>query len=158
MPERFPAHQLRCPDCGHTQPSDLTGMLQRLHAQGQLRRDKDPSPDLVLELFRLALPQINCGSCGSVGQVLEERDEFDSEDWPEVRCCQACKQPIPAERLELYPNSHRCAACQQLEEQGGDSNNDEPEFCPHCGSLLSLRTRRSGGITRYVMYCAGCRR
>jgi hypothetical protein len=31
----------------------------------------------------------------------------------------------------------------------------EPEYCPHCGSLVELRTTRGSGITRDRRFCTG---
>ena len=31
----------------------------------------------------------------------------------------------------------------------------EPDYCPHCGSLVEIRVSRGSGITRYKRVCTG---
>ena len=47
----------------------------------------------------------------------------------------------------------RCVACQGRKEAG--IAEEEPEYCPHCGSLVELRVGRGPGITRYRRFCTG---
>ena len=84
-------------------------MPGRLRALGSLRREKEPSPELVFELFRSAADRLPCSKCGSVGMVIGPcEDEWDDESWGMQRGCNSCGKPIPAERLELFPNTRLC--------------------------------------------------
>lgn len=147
--------QLRCPDCSETELCSPADMLSRLRVSGMLKRAKDPEPALVVELFESLAYSLGCSACSRWGLIVEvpPNDEF---DWPESRSCEACGAGIPAERLELFPDSRRCAACQQKHESAPDEG--EIEFCPRCGSPMTLRASSGSGLARYTMVCAECRR
>ena len=78
-------------------------------------------------------------------------EEDDWDDWGGAVACQGCRQPIPRERLDIFPGTKLCAACQQKDDSGA---NDEPEFCPRCGDIMSVRLK--SGTSRYVMSCPSC--
>ncbi len=143
--------QLTCSSCGVIERCGYAKMLYRLQAVGVLRRSQDPEPALVNELFASSADGFACGSCEHVGlQVTEARDD-DSEDWGDVVVCKGCRKPIPPERLEIFPGSTLCAVCQQKDDSGA---NDEPEYCPRCGDIMSVKLK--SGTSRYVMSCPGC--
>lgn len=143
---------LRCPDCGWQTTAGSVDVQQRLRAIGLLRRAPDPPDDLVEELLKQNLNRLRCDHCGSVGLKLGEAIE-DAGDWEQVIACEVCRKPIPPERLEVFPDSKRCTACQQQADEGVD--HAPPDFCPKCGSLVELRQSRGSGITRYKRFCTG---
>jgi RNA polymerase-binding transcription factor DksA len=120
-----------------------------------LRREKDPTDALMRELLTSIATQLTC-PCGHEGMLTRPvEDELDDVAWGSPRRCTACGAVIPAERVELYPDVELCVACQRVEEQGRSA--DDPEFCPRCGSVLEMQTRRVG-ISRYQLVCPVCRR
>ena len=120
-----------------------------------LRREQEPDWDLAVQLFRSRVEQFQCPACSAEAmQVVTEADSRD-DDWDEARSCGRCGKPISVERLEVFPDSRLCAACQQKSERG--DTGDTPEFCSHCGAVLELRARRRG-LSRYVMRCPECGR
>jgi hypothetical protein len=78
----------------------------------------------------------------------------DDGDWQAAVLCEVCRQPIAAERLEALPGTNRCVACQGKAELAG-VHDEEPEYCPYCGSLVEIRVSRGAGITRYRRFCTG---
>jgi RNA polymerase-binding transcription factor DksA len=82
-----------------------------------------------------------------------DADQGERGEWEQVVVCEICREPIPRERLEIKPNATRCVACQDAADRGRSFV--EPDYCPKCGSLLELRVSRSGGITRYKLWCTG---
>lgn len=151
-PSRF--LQLRCPQCSATAVCGPDEMLARLRQAGSLRREKEPDLALVRELFLAAVPRFVCVECGQVGlTVAPVEEEFEDDDWGLVRNCEACGQPIPAERLELFPTATLCVVCQRGAETGRDHG--PAEYCPRCGNVMILRVRRRG-ITEYVLVCPEC--
>ena len=71
-----------------------------------------------------------------------------------ARRCDDCGQAIPRERLELFPQSRLCVACQSRDEKG--ERPVEVEYCPRCGSAMELAPSRTSGITRYRLVCRSC--
>jgi len=114
-----------------------------------LRRETEPSEELVEALLPTGAAKMNCPNCGNVG--LDAQQEEIHRLWREAVLCRICRQPISDERLEAVPNAGCCARCQADAEAGSDA--DEPEYCPVCGSLMVLRASSNGGITRYRLYC-----
>lgn len=144
---------LRCPDCSRQSVLGYSNKVAILRSQGKLRREKNPDPELVDALLEAALPGIACRQCGSSGLRIELQEEEESpEFWGERRRCADCQEPIPAERLEIFPDADRCAAC-QAKASGGDGV--EAEFCPRCGDRMVL-VARSAGITRFQNRCPAC--
>lgn len=152
-----PTYQdVSCPNCGRRESLRPEQMAAKLRTVGLLRRADDPEPDLVAELFSAALARLRCEHCGNLGLALAEPEELAADDWGDPVPCERCGHPIPPERLELFPDSKLCVACQQKAEQGAAGG--QVEYCPHCGDILQLRKSGGSGITRYTMFCPSCRR
>jgi DNA-directed RNA polymerase subunit M/transcription elongation factor TFIIS len=145
--------------CQHCDWHSMCGppqMLQWLKTAGMVRRDAAPDLDLLPELFRSAAGRMKCPKCGQTGLVAESnRDDTEDEAWGMARKCAICEQPIPAERLEVFPNAELCVACQAKSDRGESTG--AVEYCPNCGSVMTMRQDRRG-VTRYVMSCPQCRR
>ncbi len=84
------------------------------------------------------------------------RLEADDEAWGMARKCELCSGVIPAERIEIFPDTRLCVACQQRDERGEIAG--AAEYCARCGSIMTLRQSRGTGITRYEMVCPVCAR
>lgn len=143
--------QLTCPACNATERCGYSQMLNRLQTVGVLRRSNDPEPAMVTELFASTVSRFACLSCGHVGLQFSEASDDESADWGDAVSCQGCRKPIPPERLEIFPGITLCATCQQKDDLGA---NDESEYCPRCGDIMSVRHK--SGTSRYVMSCPGC--
>lgn len=145
-------HSLYCPACQHKKLVGYSEKLRTLHALGKLRRAKNPEPDLVQELFVTSLPQLSCSGCGSADLELRSQvvEEEDPEFWGEARRCEVCREPLMPERLEIFPDTVRCAAC--LSKPDPETEDD---FCPSCGDRLTTRLA-GGGLTRYRRSCPSC--
>lgn len=151
MAERF-LREFRCPACDHATFKDFAQTVATLRAAGMLRRVEHPDETLVGELLSASANRLRCSECGAAGlQVSEAHDEF---DWPEAKECERCGAEIPAERLEIFPDTTLCVKCQSAGESGVQS--DAPEFCPRCGGLMQLRPAGGSGLARYVMKCSDC--
>lgn len=151
-------HDLYCLGCGERETLSLPDMLARLRAAGLLKRAKDPELSLVLELLKTSAATWSCAACGRPGLAIEPtRDEFADEDWGDAKACERCQAIIPAERLELFPNTTLCRDCQSKAEQG-DGDTGAAEYCPRCGEVMQLRRARGTGISRFVMECPACRK
>jgi hypothetical protein len=148
--------ELTCSACGKREVVGPLQMLERLRGAGMLKRDKEPDWELVRELFRTQPAVHGCGSCGSGSISLKPHVEGDDEEWGDTRCCERCRAKIPADRLEIFPGTRLCVACQQAQDRGPVEA--EPEYCPRCGTIMQLRLSQSSGIAHYVMYCPACRR
>jgi predicted RNA-binding Zn-ribbon protein involved in translation (DUF1610 family) len=131
-------------------------MLARLRSVGMLRREKEPSWDLVSELFHSAAHRFSCSQCGATGMRVAPCEDDGADDaWGLERACVDCGQPIAAERVRLLPTVTLCITCQRAREVGQSA--DAPTYCPQCGSVMHLRLR-SGGVARYEMACPECGR
>ncbi|MEM6656280.1 MAG: TraR/DksA C4-type zinc finger protein [Planctomycetota bacterium] len=148
---------LSCTDCEWRENADAEQLANKLRLVGLLRRDKNPGDDIVAALLPEAVDRMTCPVCRCVGLVVgpaadhDDADDFDT--WQAAALCKACRKPIPPERLEVFPDAKRCVDCQGKEERG--ETDDEPEFCPRCGSLVELRVSHAGGRTRYRRFCTG---
>jgi hypothetical protein len=149
-------HELVCPRCQQREGQRPDQLLERLRAAGVMRRAEKPDEAEIVELFRVQQAKLACAACGHVGLSLEEPKPDEGADWGDPQPCERCGALIPAERLELFPNTTLCVKCQQASERGGDSG--PAEYCPHCGSIMQLRKARGSGITRYALECPSCRR
>lgn len=149
------ARTLTCPACGWRTlggPAEAAGWLRSV---GLLRRDGEPDEAIVAALLPEATGRMTCPACKRVGLVIgDAAEEEDGDDWQAAVLCDGCRRPIDPERLEVFPNTRRCVACQSRRESGAPEP-DEPEFCPRCGSLVELRVSRGGGLTRYKRFCTG---
>jgi hypothetical protein len=149
-------YQTRCPRCDETVRWQTETMLAYLRERGKLRREKDPGVELIVELFRNSCEDLVCAACGQRGQAVEPYSpRFEEDDWAAGRPCEVCGQPIPAERLEFMPDCKQCVECQRKQEAGSGG---EAEYCPHCGTPMTVRVRRTHGLTRYQTCCPQCRR
>jgi DNA-directed RNA polymerase subunit M/transcription elongation factor TFIIS len=131
-------------------------MLRRLQAAGMMRRAKEPDTAITEELFIQSAGRFSCPECGRAGLIAEEaKDDWSEEAGGTSRRCARCRQPIPPERLEIFPAATLCAGCQQTSEKDDDAGAQTPEYCPRCGSVMALRGAK-GGVARYVMVCPEC--
>lgn len=146
--------QLTCPHCRASVMHGAPEMLQRVQSLGMLRREQQPAPDLVAELFRASVSRMPCGECGRTGLTLSPVP--DDEAWGGERRCEACSQLIPPERVQLLPGVKLCVACQGKRESGAAIG--PAEYCPKCGSVLQVKLRSGDGLAGYRQYCPECRR
>jgi len=149
--------ELVCRSCGARTPFGLVEMDRMLRGLKLLRPEAKPDPEIVVELIKAARPRLTCPYCSSQGLALESAAPEEDEDWGMARPCQTCGKPIPAERLEVFPDTRLCMACQSADERG-ESAGAELEYCPRCGTPMQLRKSTRPGITRYEMHCPTCRR
>jgi predicted RNA-binding Zn-ribbon protein involved in translation (DUF1610 family) len=148
--------RLDCPRCSWRRVLDEQQVVERLRQIKMLRRAANPDPDLVLELFTAAAARFPCPHCDTTGLRAQEASGQE-DDWDDPgRSCEACGQPIPRERIELFPVATRCAACQRRSDLGGAD--EVAEYCPRCGSVMVTRPASGSGITRYELSCPQCRR
>jgi hypothetical protein len=146
---------LRCRACDQEQLFQRDQMIEKLGQHNMLKRNAEPDADLLAELWSISLTKFACSSCGSLTLSVAP-DEVEG-DWGEAKLCDGCGEVISAERLEIFPNSERCASCQEKDERGEPAA-DELDYCPHCGCVRQMRQSQRGGMTGYRMYCPGCRR
>lgn len=130
-------------------------MATLLRRTGKLRRAAEPEAEILVELFNASASGFACESCGNIGLIASPAVD-EASDWGGSRPCETCGKPIPAERVELFPNVKVCVNCQSRSESGQDAA--EREFCPKCGALMKMRQSQAGGVTRYVMSCSECRK
>jgi hypothetical protein len=142
---------LRCPACSWCEEGDANMLTQRLRQIGMFKRNSDVTPLEVRELVLAAASRMTCPGCGRIGLLASDALD-DDQLWPRARCCGVCGVPIPAERLEVFPNAATCVACQNADEHGRLP--EESEYCRKCGALLVIRQTRSQGITRYTKTCS----
>jgi hypothetical protein len=147
------SYELTCRHCRWRTVCGLDDAIARLRLIGQLRRDKEPDESLVETLFVEAAPRMTCPICKEK-QLWARPTVGEEDDWQSAVPCDICREPIAAERLEAIPGVKRCAACIARAEKG-ELTEVEPDFCPHCGSLIEVRVNRGGGITRYKRVCTG---
>ena len=157
MPLRVEAS---CGHCGCVERLDAVELVERLRRLGMLKRG-DPKrrdevdPQFLLEISASARDRLKCSSCGRgsvLVQLADERDDFEAP----ARPCAACGAAIPAERLELFPDSELCASCQQRVDRG-QTPDQHDDYCPRCGTRMVVRQRRGSGIAGYEMSCPACR-
>ncbi len=144
--------QLECTTCGWRTVCGEAEVVRRLRALGLFRRAPEPPTDFVQEVLRTNGHRLACDKCHATGLRMGKGVD-DAGEWEQVVVCEICRQPIPAERLEFNPKATRCAGCQSAADRGATFV--EPEYCPKCGSIVELRVSRTGGVTRYKMWCTG---
>ena len=147
-----------CPACRQTEQLSSDVLVSRLQSAGLLKRaSREERQDLayLMALAKTVAGQWPCGACGASGLRIEEAegpiDEFDAG-----QPCAACGKMIPAERLELFPGTTLCTACQSTVDRGGTP--DTEEYCPRCGTRMQIRAGRASGVARYALVCPQCRR
>lgn len=162
----------QCPHCHQSRPWTKADRLVWLQQSGFLRKHKDPADDIVSEMFRLKLQELPCPNCQKTGvrvvtqvQAVEE----DDEQWDTaatavasdelVRFCIDCREQIDPDRVELFPETTRCVACQRKFESGEASGRSESfsadDLCPRCGDFLQTHRNRSSR-TAYRVQCGSC--
>ena len=152
------AAKLSCSQCGWQTTCGEAAITRRLRVLGLLKREAKPAEDLVRELLIANTKRLACDQCQTAGLVFSEAEDcrdFDTDagDWQQAVVCEVCKQPIPAERVEVFPDARRCVGCQDVADRGEEP--EELEFCEKCGSLVELRVSHAGGMTRYKRFCTG---
>jgi hypothetical protein len=144
-----------CAVCSHSEETPQDALFQRLRGAGMLRRvEAEDAKDLefLLQLARSAKGKLTCPSCEAAGYLPKLADEA-GDEWGEGRKCAQCNTAISAERLEVFPNTSLCPACQQKSERG---DSGEAEYCPRCGTPMEVRQRRGRGIAAYELACPSC--
>lgn len=144
-----------CSACGREEQSGRRELIVRLRELGMLRRDDGRDIGLLLELARSKSAEMKCPACDASGYLPQETSGDDFDDAPPPRPCLACGTTIPAERVELFPESDLCARCQEKVDRGEALSGDD--FCDRCGTPLVVR-KTSSGVTRYQQVCPQCRR
>jgi hypothetical protein len=146
--------QLECGACGWWTVCGEAEIVRRLRAVGLFRRAPEPPTDLVREMLRTNGRRLPCDRCRASGLTVRDSEAAtEAGEWEQVVICEICRQPISAERLEFMPRATRCAACQDAADRGASFV--EPDYCPKCGAIVELRVSRTGGITRYKLWCTG---
>lgn len=162
----------QCPHCHHTRPWTTADRLIWLQRSGFLRKHKDPADEIVAEMFRLKLSELPCPACQQPGgrivtqvQAVEDDDEqwdtlgSSDESSTEVRYCTDCREQIDPDRVELFPETTRCVACQRKFENGEGGRNhgsvEAEDLCPRCGDFLQTQRNRSSRIA-YRVQCGNC--
>jgi hypothetical protein len=161
----------QCPNCGLHRWLAAADRLVWLQQAGFLRRQKDPSSEIVAEMFRLKMPELPCPNCQQKGVKIVSKTNVEDDDsqWetnPSLqsnqlssRYCDQCRNPIDPERLELFPTTVRCVDCQRKLEKGefqpDSSQATNADYCPRCGDFLqTIRNRSSLGA--YRVQCSSC--
>ncbi|MAT69031.1 MAG: hypothetical protein CMJ58_05850 [Planctomycetaceae bacterium] len=147
------SRQFQCHGCGWWTVAGEAELVRRLRKLGHFRRATDPPTEMVVELLNSYGPKLACDRCGATGLAITADDSGDRGEWEQAVVCELCREPIPAERLEVFPDARRCVACQDAADRG--KSFVEPEYCPKCGAIVELRVSRGGGTTRYKMFCTG---
>jgi predicted RNA-binding Zn-ribbon protein involved in translation (DUF1610 family) len=143
--------ELRCPNCRWSEFCGRMEMANWLRKARKLTARSRMETEVMIEVFRATAASLACPSCGQVGLAAVSADA--PFDWPELKRCGVCSQPIGQERLEAVPDATLCAACQRNEEQGRPPS--VTDYCPRCGAPMMLRPSRTAGVTRYVPTCTG---
>ena len=146
-------------ECRHCQWRTLCGhddAIARLRLLGLLRRNPDAAEEVLVPLFLEAAPRMTCPLCKEkqlVARPLDAAEISAEDDWQAAVLCEVCHKPIPPERIEALPRVKRCIECQGQSEAG--VSEEEPEYCPNCGSLVELRVSRGPGTPRSRRVCTG---
>ncbi|MBC7852720.1 MAG: TraR/DksA C4-type zinc finger protein [Pirellulaceae bacterium] len=144
-----------CPACSHSEETPADDLFQRLRGAGLLRRVKaEEVRDLayLLQLAGSVKEKLTCPNCGE-GNYQPHTFTDEGADWGDGRKCVGCQALISAERLEVFPDTTLCRACQQKSEKGVAG---EVEYCPRCGTPMQVRQRRGRGIAAYELACPSC--
>lgn len=151
MNEPIPYFDVSCPACAWSELCGPEAVARRLSAARKLKRNSELSLAMLGELFLAAAARLPCPECAHVGLVVRRATDLDT-GWPGPRPCTACGNPIPEERLELYPGATLCAGCQGKIDRGEPVG--QGDYCPRCGWPMQLRLARSGGLARYELVCS----
>lgn len=143
---------LRCLDCSAERRFTDQQSLELLQSNGMLRRETKPNGELLRELLTSVVQNVSCQECGHQG--VSVNDDW-SDDWSDEVLCEGCKAQIDPERLEVFPDTKYCPACQSTAESGG-SPGAEVEFCTRCAGIMKLVKRGGSGVAGYQMVCGDC--
>lgn len=145
-----------CNTCGYAERTNGAELIKRLQTIGLLKRDRESGPEVAIQLATTVADRFHCPKCGESGflpAAVSDEDEWDAP----VKLCSACGNAIPPERVELFPASELCAACQQAIDRGsGPGQHDD--YCEICGERMVLKSCRRAGLVRYELVCPVCHR
>lgn len=147
----------RCHVCQHGEQSGSETLIARLQSAGLLKRatrEERSDLDYLLALAETACQRWHCPDCGASGFTVAEKDT--SDDFGGGKPCAACGKLIPAERIEVFPETSLCTSCQSTVDRGGIP--DTEEYCSRCGTRMQIRAAGGSGVSRYALVCPQCRR
>ncbi len=147
---------LRCPQCNWTTICGPAQMADWLRRHRVVKSTTDADTDVLVELFRTSTGRFTCPQCGAKSLIASPSEQLDDEAWGESRKCESCGALIPAERVEIFPDTRLCVACQKRDDRGELTG--PAEYCPRCGAVMVLKRAGGAGVTRYVMACPACRK
>ena len=151
----MPYLRWHCPACSHVEETSQDTLYQRLRAAGLLRRvaaEDAKDFDFLLQLASSVKEKLTCPICGA-GNYLPQLASDEEVSWGDSRKCTGCQTLISPERLEVFPDTTLCPACQQKAEKG---DSGQAEYCPCCGTPMQVRQRRGRGIAAYELACPSC--
>ncbi len=158
MPQPRLSLEWKCRRCPWGSVENVEQIVARLRSIGMLARET-PDDATLMELAKAASDRLPCPECQQTGLTFEVALDDDPDVWGDPIPCELCGELIPAERLEVFPSSKVCARCQAKLDRGEQAG--PLEYCPRCGSPMTLRLSRGSGITRYQWVCSlgtQCRR
>ena len=148
--------EVSCNACGYRESIPYEAFVDQIRRVGHLRKSAQPSRELVLELARHNPPPFDCPQCGNHAPAkMLDGAEPDEQDWEFSRRCKSCRAEIDPDRLEIFPDTTLCTACQAKSEAGGG---EDYGFCATCGGRLTMSRRGGGGLSGYALKCADCGR
>lgn len=156
MPTPSSEFDLRCLQCAWTIVCGHPQMADWLRRHRLIKSTSDIDTDMLTELFRTSAGRFTCPQCGEPALVASPSEPLDDEAWGEARKCESCGASIPPERLEVFPETRHCVACQVRDDRGELTG--PAEYCPRCGTVMVLKRASGSGITRHVMSCPACRK
>ena len=144
---------LACPACEFRETRTFADVVECLRQNGRLRREAKPIWDFGVPLWNLETAASLCPECGESTLVLEPF--VNQGDWDDgVVRCEACRQVISEERLEIFPETKVCSTCKSASEHSAPEVSDEG-FCPNCGNYLET-ILSSTHLARYRQRCQKC--
>ncbi|MDO4570703.1 MAG: TraR/DksA C4-type zinc finger protein [Planctomycetia bacterium] len=142
--------KIECVDCGWSDMLDTEGVRQWLVRERKIAAHRDVDDDVVYELFHALFSTFRCPDCFSTRLTLEiVEDDFRDLD---ARRCRGCRNVIPARRLEIVPGAQYCVSCEEKRERG-EALPIRAEYCPVCGSMMTLEKTLVGTKTYYEWRC-----
>ena len=146
---------LRCPHCNYRSVCDRLRVGERLREIGMLKRDASPNWTFLVALLESAAESMTCSECQRSGLLVTKLEAADDQAWGLSRKCLGCNQPIPPERLEVFPDTEFCPTCQASEERG-EAPGTDVEYCSQCGDILTVARAPGSGVARYIIRCPNC--
>ena len=152
----IPNSELYCSRCRWMELCGPEGVMRWLNKAGKIKKGRIPDPAIAYEIFRSSASNWTCPSCSTPGLYVRPAAE-DVAEWGDPTPCTACGKIISPERLEAVPNATLCIACQNRIDQGLEPITQD--YCPRCGSLMTVRQSRGAGLARFVQVCtnSSCR-